>query len=278
MDTLTLSDGRAVPVLGQGTWRMGEGRHDRAKEAAALRLGLDLGMTLIDTAEMYGDGGAEDVVGEAIAGRRDEVFLVSKAYPQNAGRRSLPEACARSLRRLGTDRIDLYLLHWRGGIPLAETVAAFAALRDAGKIRAWGVSNLEVADMDELVAVEGGDACATDQVLYNLQSRGIEFDLLRWCAAHGMPVMAYSPVGQSGRMLRHPALLAIARKHAVTPAQVALAWTIRTPGVIAIPKAADATHVRENAAAGSLRLDADDIAAIDAAFPPPRGKVPLAIL
>ena len=278
MRTVRFPDGRAVPVIGQGTWHMGESGSDRGREAAALRLGLDLGLTLIDTAEMYAAGGAEEVVAEAVAGRREEAFIVSKVLPQNAGRRSLPEACARSLRRLRTDRIDLYLLHWRGSVPLAETVAAMEALRTEGKIRAWGVSNLDADEMAELAALRGGAGCATDQVLYNPQVRGIEFDLLPWCAVQAMPVMAYSPVGQGGRLLRAPALAEVARRHGVTPAQVALAWASRHPHVIAIPKAADAAHVRENAAAAELMLDEADLAAIDRAFPPPARKEPLGIL
>ncbi len=273
-----LPDGTAVPALGQGTWHMGERRGAAGDEAAALRLGLDLGMTLIDTAEMYGEGGAEEVVGKAIAGRRDEVFLVSKVYPQNASAEGVPAACARSLKRLRTDRIDLYLLHWRGRFPLAETVAAFEALRSAGKIRFWGVSNLDRADMDELAGVPGGVACATDQVLYHPGERGIEFDLLPWCRQRAMPVMAYSPIGQAGRMLRSRALTEVGRRHGTTPAQVAIAWGLRHPDVISIPKAASAEHVRENAAAGALTLTAEDLAAIDAEFPPPRRKQGLAIL
>lgn len=278
MRTLPLPDGRRVPVLGQGTWKMGERARTRREEADALRLGIDLGMTLIDTAEMYGDGAAEEVVGEAIAGRRDEVFLVSKVYPHNATRRGVPAACARSLRRLRVEAIDLYLLHWRGGTPLAETVAAFEALRREGRIRAWGVSNFGAGDMEALMAVGAGGACATDQVLYNPAARGIEFDLLPWCAGRGMPVMAYSPVGQGGALLRAPALGAVARRHGVTPAQVAIAWSLRSGRVIAIPKAASAGHVRENAAAAGLALTGEDCAAIDAAFPPPARPEPLAML
>ncbi len=278
MRGLMLADGRRVPVLGQGTWHMGEAREQRAAEVAALRHGLDLGMTLIDTAEMYGDGGGEAVVAEAIAGRRDEVFVVSKAYPQNAGRQSLPQACAGSLRRLRIERIDLYLLHWRGSIPLGESVAAFEALRAAGKIGAWGVSNFDAADMAELTGLPGGAACATNQVLYNPQARGIEFDLLAWAAARSMPLMAYSPVGQGGRLLRAPALRRVADRRGATPAQVALAWAVRHAGVIAIPKATTPAHVQENAAAAALTLDAADLAEIDAAFPPPQRKQPLAIL
>jgi diketogulonate reductase-like aldo/keto reductase len=278
MRTIRFPDGRAVPAIGQGTWHMGESARDRAAEVAALRRGLDLGLSLIDTAEMYGEGGAEEVVGEAIAGRRDGVFVVSKAYPNNAGRTTLPRACERSLRRLRVERIDLYLLHWRGSVPLAETVEGFEALRAAGKIAAWGVSNFDTDDMEELAATAGGDACAANQVLYNPSARGIEFDLLPWCGARAMPVMAYTPLGQAGRMLHAPALATVAARRAATPAQVALAWAIRRSGVVAIPKARDLAHVERNAAALSLELDADDLAAIDAAFPPPRRKQPLGML
>ena len=278
MRSMAFPDGRTVAAIGQGTWHMGETRGARAREAAALRLGLDLGLAMIDTAEMYADGGAEEVVAEAVAGRRDDAFIVSKALPQNAGRRSLPAACERSLRRLRTDRIDLYLLHWRGAVPLAETVAAMEALRAAGKIRGWGVSNLDADEMAELLALPAGAHCATDQVLYNPTARGIEFDLLPWCAAHRMPVMAYSPVGQGGRLLRATALAQVAQLHGATPAQVALAWALRQPWVIAIPKAGDAAHVRENAAAADLALTEADLAAIDRAFPPPARRQPLAML
>jgi len=270
------ADGTETPNLGQGTWKMGERGADRAAEAAALQLGLDLGMTLIDTAEMYAEGGAEEVVGAAIAGRRDEVFLVSKAYPQNAGRRSLGAACARSLRRLGTDRLDLYLLHWRGGIPLAETVEAMQALVRAGSILRWGVSNLDVDDLEELG--QGLASCATDQVLWNLTARGVEFDLLPFCARRNMPVMAYSPIGQGGALLRNPALGRIAARHGATPAQVALAFVLARPGVVAIPKASSAEHVRENAAARELTLASADLAELDAAFPPPKRKRALEML
>ena len=276
--TVTLPDGTQVPALGQGTWHMGETRRDQAAEVAALRLGIELGMTLIDTAEMYGDGGAEQVVAEAIAGSRDRVFIVSKVMPHNASRRGTVAACERSLKRLRTDRIDLYLLHWQGAHPLGETLEGFAALLASGKIARWGVSNLDTAEMEELVALPSGGACATDQVLYNLGARGIEFDLLPWCDERGMPVMAYSPVGQGGSLLRNPALRSVADRHHVTPAQVALAWTLRHPGIISIPKASDLAHVRENAAAATLALGADDLAALDAAFPPPRRKRHLEML
>jgi len=276
--SVSLPDGTKVSAIGQGTWHMGEGHHPRAQEVAALRLGMDLGLTLIDTAEMYADGGAEEVVGEALQGRRQEAFIVSKVYPHNASRRGTPAACERSLKRLRTDRIDLYLLHWRGGVPLAETVDALEALRAQGKIRFWGVSNFDVDDMEELAALPAGAACATNQVLYNPENRGIDFDLLPWCAARGMPVMGYSPVGQGGRLLRAPALHAIAKRHGCTPAQVALAWALRQPGMIVIPKAGDAAHVRQNADAAGLVLDEADLRAIDAAYPPPRRKQSLAML
>lgn len=272
----TLPDGTPVPALGQGTWHMGELASQRRTEADALRLGLDLGMSLIDTAEMYGEGGAEEVVGEAIAGRRDGVFLVSKVYPHNASRRGAVAACERSLKRLRVETIDLYLLHWRGSHPLAETVAAFEALKAAGKIRHWGVSNCDVDDLEELGAALPD--CATDQVLYSLEHRGVEIDLLPFCADHRMPVMAYSPVGQGGRMLRNAALAEVAQRHGVTPAQVAIAWTLRHPHVISIPKASDPTHVRQNAAARDIVLTAEDLATLDGGFAPPTRKRSLAML
>jgi diketogulonate reductase-like aldo/keto reductase len=271
-------DGTEVPALGQGTWHMGESARDAKREADALRLGLDLGLALIDKAEMYADGASEAIVAEAIAGRRDEVFLVTKVVPHNATRRGVAAACSRSLKRLRTDRIDLYLLHWPGAVPLEETVAGFEALRVGGKIIRWGVSNFDTDEMETLRALPDGAACATDQVLYNPERRGIEFDLLPWCAAHAMPAMAYSPVGQGGRLLRNPALAAVAKRHDATPAQVAIAWTLRQPGVISIPKAADPAHVRANAAAAALTLDAGDLAAIDAALPPPARKQSLEML
>ncbi len=271
-----LPDGTPIPALGQGTWHMGENARARAQEADALRLGLDLGMTLIDTAEMYGEGGAEEVVGDALAGRRDGVFLVSKVYPHNASRRGAVAACERSLKRLRVETIDLYLLHWRGSVPLSETVAGFEALKRAGKIRHWGVSNCDVDDLEEL-GVALAD-CATDQVLYSLEHRGVEFDLLPFCARHRMPVMAYSPVGQGGRMLRHRALAEVAARHGATPAQIAIAWTLRDGNVISIPKAADPAHVRQNAAVRDIALTADDLATLDAGFAPPARKRPLAML
>ncbi|NMJ44185.1 aldo/keto reductase [Roseomonas sp. JC162] len=272
----TLPDGTPVPALGQGTWHMGELASQRRIEVDALRLGLDLGMTLIDTAEMYGEGGAEEVVGEAIAGRRDGVFLVSKVYPHNASRRGAVAACERSLKRLRVETIDLYLLHWRGSHPLAETVAAFEALKAAGKIRHWGVSNCDVDDLEELGAALPD--CATDQVLYSLEHRGVEFDLLPFCAGHRMPVMAYSPVGQGGRMLRNAALAEVAQRHGVTPAQVAIAWTLRHPHVVSIPKASDPAHVRQNATARDIVLTAEDLTTLDRGFAPPTRKRSLAML
>ena len=277
MRTVSLPDGETVPALGQGTWYMGERSSARAAEVRALRQGLDLGMTLIDTAEMYAEGGAEEVVGEAIEGRRDEVFLVSKVYPHNASRQGVAAACARSLERLGTDRLDLYLLHWRGSHPLAETVEGFERLREAGLIRHWGVSNLDTADFEELWRVSGGRACATDQVLYNITRRGPEWDLLPWCREHGLPVMAYSPIEQ-GRLAAGTALDRVAERHGVDRFAVALAWVLAQPGVIAIPKAADPAHVVANRRAAELALTAEDMADLDADFPPPTRKRPLAIL
>jgi diketogulonate reductase-like aldo/keto reductase len=268
---------REVPTLGQGTWFMGEDPDERAREVRSLQLGLDLGMTLIDTAEMYGEGGAEEVVGEALRGRRDSCFLVSKVYPQNAGRRSAIEACERSLKRLGTDHLDLYLLHWRGRIPLAETVQAFEHLQRQGKIRRWGVSNLDMDDMEELFSISGGEACVTDQVLYNLTRRGIEWDLLPWCRRNGIPVMAYSPIEQ-GRIPARGTLQSIADRHDATPFQVALAWVLAQEGVVAIPKASDPDHVRANRAAADLDLTPEDLAALDKEFPPPKGPRALEML
>ncbi|MHC9417938.1 aldo/keto reductase [Sphingomonas citri] len=276
MRTVRLRDGASVPALGQGSWMMGERAESRGEEIAALRTGLDLGMTLIDTAEMYADGESERVVGTAIAGRRDDVFLVSKAYPQNASRTRLTGACEASLERLGTDRLDLYLLHWRGSVPLGETIEAMAALVAAGKILRWGVSNLDRDDMEELVAA-GGTDCATDQILYNLTRRGPEHDLLPWLAAQDMLVMAYSPVEQ-GRLLGHPALARVAAARGATAAQVALAWLLAREGVIVIPKAGRAEHVRENRAAADLILTPEELTELDRAFPRPRTAVSLEML
>lgn len=275
MKTVDLPGGETVPALGQGTWYMGEQGGNATKEAEALRLGVALGMTLIDTAEMYASGGAEQVVAKAVAGIRDQVFIVSKVLPQNASRAGTVAACDRSLKRLQTDRIDLYLLHWRGGHPLAETMAAFEALKAAGKIRYWGVSNFDTDDMRELP----GSGCAANQVLYHPDSRGIEYDLLPWCSAHSIPVMAYSPLGHNVRkLLTSSALQAVAAKHEASPAQVAIAWGIRSSNVISIPKAADEAHVRENAAAGSIELSTEDLTAIDAVHRPPKRKVALDLL
>jgi diketogulonate reductase-like aldo/keto reductase len=277
MRTVALTNGEAVPALGLGTWHMGERGSDRAAEADALRCGIDLGMTLIDTAEMYGTGGAEEVVGDAVRGRRDQVFLVSKVLPFNADRDGTVEACEASLRRLGVETIDLYLLHWPGSSPLEETLAGFDELRRAGKIRHWGVSNFDTREMGALSSVPGGAACATNQVLYNLSRRGIEFDLLPWCRDRGMPVMAYSPLEQ-GRLHRTGPLAEVAGRHGVTEMQVALAWVLSQRGVIAIPKASRIAHVRQNRAALDLELTPEDIAALDRAFPPPSRKQPLDIL
>ncbi|MGO8919118.1 MAG: aldo/keto reductase [Stellaceae bacterium] len=276
MRRLRLPGGDDVPVLGLGTWGMGEARTRGPDMVAALTLGLDLGMTLIDTAEMYGDGGAEEVVGKAIAGRREAVFLVSKVYPHNASRQGAVAACERSLKRLATDRIDLYLLHWRGEVPLAETLEAFDTLRRSGKIRHYGVSNFDLDDMQELWRLAGGADTQTNQLLYNLGRRGIEWDLLPWLHRHRVPVMAYSPIEQ-GRLLGKRALAAIAKRRGATPAQVALAWLLHQDGVIAIPKAARLEHVRENRGALDLALSPEDLAELDAAFPPPKRRGPLAM-
>ena len=270
-----LPDGTEIPALGQGTWHMGENAAAAAAETTALRAGIAAGLTLIDTAEMYGDGGAERVVAAAIAGQRDAVFLVSKVYPHNASAAGVARAAAASLKRLRTDRIDLYLLHWRGAHPLAETVAAFEKLRAQGAIRYWGVSNFDVSDLQEL---PDGAACATNQVLYNPDRRGIEFDLLPFCRARAMPVMAYSPLGQAGRLLRSKALTAVAARHGVTAAQVAIAWSLRDGATISIPKASQPAHVAQNAAAAGLLLTAADLAEIDAAHPPPARKQGLGML
>ncbi len=277
MHTISLPGGETVPLLGQGTWNMGDDARRRATEIAALQSGIDLGMTLIDTAEMYGGGASEILVGEAIAGRRERVFLVSKVLPDNATRNGTVAACERSLKRLGTDRIDLYLLHWRGRVALQETLDGLLRLQRDGKIRHWGVSNFDLADMEELHGLEGGDQAATDQVLYNLSRRGIEFDLLPWCARHRMPVMAYSPVEQ-GRLLSLPELRQVAARHQATPAQVALAWLLRDRKVTAIPKAATPAHVRDNSKALELELDNTDLQMLDQAFPPPSGAQPLEMI
>jgi diketogulonate reductase-like aldo/keto reductase len=275
--TVRLPFGAVVPALGQGTWRFAEDPSRRRDEIAALRLGLDLGLTLIDTAEMYADGEAEILVGEAIKGRRDEVFVVSKVLPENAGRDDVVLACERSLRRLGTDRLDLYLLHWRGNVPLEETLDGFNALVAAGKIRSWGVSNFDVLDMQELFNLDDGVNATADQVLYNLMRRGIELDLMPWCFRRGIPIMAYSPVEQ-GRLLQDSILMRVAARHEATPAQVALAWVLRMDGVVAIPRAGQAAHVRDNRRALDLVLSAGDLDDLERAFPPPAHPQPLAML
>ncbi|MGZ5231203.1 MAG: aldo/keto reductase [Burkholderiales bacterium] len=277
MKTVALPAGERVPAFGQGTWHIGEDPQMREEEIATLRLGLDLGATLIDTAEMYGEGKAEELIGEAIAGRRDEVFLVSKVYPHNASRRGAVAACERSLQRLKTDRLDLYLLHWRGTIPLAETMAAFMFLQQSGKIRYYGVSNLDVDDMEELWSVPGGRDVQTDQVLYNLARRGIEWDLLPWLRERRIPVMAYSPIEQ-GRILRKPALVDFAKRYGMTPAQVALAWLLKDDDIIVIPKAAHRERLLENLGALKIRLTPPQLAELDRIFPPPDGPRPLEML
>jgi diketogulonate reductase-like aldo/keto reductase len=276
---IALPGGETVPALGQGTWMMAERRSRRAEEIAALHAAVDAGMTVIDTAEMYADGAAEALVGEALNGRRREIFLVSKLLPQNASRRGTVAACEASLRRLQTDRLDLYLLHWRGRIPLAETLEAFDTLKRDGKIRHWGVSNFDVDDMEELVALKAlsGSSVATNQVLYNLTRRGVEHDLLPWCRARGISVMAYSPLEQ-GRLLTNKTLNALADRLNATPAQIALAWILRQQGVLAIPKAGHPDRVRENRRAVDVHLAADDLAALDRTFRPPTRKTPLEML
>jgi diketogulonate reductase-like aldo/keto reductase len=284
MRAVQLPGGRqAMPALGVGTWRLGESRTRRAAEVAALRQAVELGYRLFDTAEMYGEGGAETVLGEALRGAlgagevtRDELFVVSKVYPHNASRRGAVAACERSLARLGLDAIDLYLLHWRGAHPLAETLRAFEALQATGRIRLWGVSNFDVADLEELSTLPGGEHCAANQVWYSASQRGPEFDLLPWMRARGMPLMAYSPIDQAA-LARHARLEAIARRLGATAAQVALAWALRGDGVAAIPKSTDAAHLRANLAAADLALDTDALAEIDRAFAPPEAKTALAM-
>jgi diketogulonate reductase-like aldo/keto reductase len=271
---VTLRSGERVPALGQGTWHMGEDRRRAADEAAAVRLGIDLGLTLIDTAEMYGSGGAEEVLARAAQGVRDSLFIVSKVYPHNASRDGVVAACERSLKRLATDRIDLYLLHWRGSIPLAETLEGFQRLERDGKIRYYGVSNFDRADMVEWVRLRGGDTVAANQVLYNLSRRGPEWDLVPWCREHQVAIMAYTPLGQ-GHMLGNPALTEVARRRNATAAQIALAWLLRQDGTIVIPKASRLEHVRENRGALDVALTEEDLAALNHAFPPPKRKSPL---
>jgi diketogulonate reductase-like aldo/keto reductase len=277
MPQITLPDGESVPGYGQGTWHMGETRTRFADEAAALKLGIDLGITLIDTAEMYGNGVAEEIVAEAAKGRRDKLFIVSKVLPYNASQRGAIDACERSLRRLKTDRIDLYLLHWRGSYSFAETLAAFEKLKQQGKIRHHGVSNFDCRDMEEWSRLDGGSAVASNQILYNLTRRGPEWDVIPWCRKHHVSIMAYSPIEQ-GRMLGHKALGEVAARREATPAQVALAWLLRRDGMIVIPKASNKAHVRENFGALDLKLTDQDLADLDRAFPPPKGRTALGML
>ena len=277
LPTVTLPGGERVPALGQGTWHMGESRRRAEDEAKAVRLGIDLGMTLIDTAELYGNGGAEEMLAPAIKGVRDKLFIVSKVLPYNASKKGTIAACEKSLKRLQTDRIDLYLLHWRGSAPFAETLGAFLELQRMGKIRHHGVSNLDRAEIAEWASLPGGDNLATDQVLYNLSRRGPEWDLIPWCRERRIPVMAYTPLGQ-GSLLRNPALAEIARRHGGSPAQVALAWLLAQEQTIVIPKATSLEHVRDNRAALDLTLTQEDFAALDRAFPPPKGRTALGMI
>jgi len=280
MRTIKLPSAKSIPVLGQGTWGMGEDAATRRAEIDGLSLGLDLGMTLIDTAEMYGEGGAEKIVGEAIKGRRDEVFLVSKVYPHNASAKGTIAACRRSLERLKTDYLDLYLLHWPGSVPLSETLTAFKLLREEGLILDYGVSNFDLKGMQKAVALPGGDEIATNQVLYNLVNRGIEWDLLPWSRENALPIMSYSPIETSAAhqrgFLDHPSLTGIAERHSAAPAQIAIAWLIRQ-GVIVIPKASNPKHIRENREALDIVLTAAEIELLDQAFPPPARQLPLAM-
>ena len=278
MPTVTLPDGTMIPALGMGTWYMGESAARAAAEVAVLREGIERGLGLIDTAEMYANGGAEKVAGEAIKGQRERVFLVSKIMPQNASAAGVARHCEASLKRLGTDYLDLFLLHWPGPYPLEQTVAAFEQLRAAGKIRRWGVSNFDTDDMEALFATPQGTNCATNQVLYHPDERGIEFDLLPWSRAKKMPVMAYSPLGQAGRLLRSPALKAVAQRHDATPAQIAIAWSLRDGNTISIPKSANPEHLRENVRAAAISLSTADLAEIDRAHKPPARKASLAML
>jgi diketogulonate reductase-like aldo/keto reductase len=277
--TVTLRDGTVLPAIGQGTWNMGDDQSRRAEEIAALQAGIEAGMTLIDTAEMYGEGRSEELVGEAIRGRRDEVFLVSKVYPHNAGGNKLVQSCEQSLKRLGTDHLDLYLLHWRGRIPLQETIEGMQRLIADGKIRRWGVSNLDVDDMNELMRISGAEQCAVNQVLYHLGSRGIEYDLLPWQQEHGMPVMAYSPLAQAGslrrELIQHPVVQQIADEHGAEPFQIMLSWCIRSGSVIAIPKASSVDHAKSNAQAAAIQLSEQQLQQLDEAFPAPQHKVTL---
>lgn len=275
--TVTLPSGKNIPALGIGTWNMGDSRSSEAQEVASIRKAIELGMTVVDTAEMYADGHSEEVVGKAISNLRNDVFLVSKVYPYNASARGTIDACERSLKRLGVEQLDLYLLHWRGSYPLEETVAAFEQLKRDGKIADWGVSNFDTDDMEELFAVENGSNCAANQVLYNLSRRGPEYDLLPWCQQHNVPIMAYSPIEQ-GRLLNNHELIRIAKAYQATPAQVALAFLLERDGVLAIPKSARPERVEENRGAPDLEISEEDWTALDAAFPPPQKKTSLEML
>lgn len=279
---IIFSEEKPLPAIGQGTWYMGENATQRRQEVRALQAGLDLGLKVIDTAEMYAEGGAEEVVGEALKGRREQAWLVSKVYPWNAGKEEAVRACEGSLRRLQTDYLDLYLLHWRGSVPLDETLYAMETLQKQGKIRRWGVSNFDIEDMQALWRLTGGDHCATNQVLYHLASRGIEYDLLPWCQQQQMPVMAYCPLAQAGRLrqslMNNAILLNIAQQKRISVAQLLLAWIIRQTGVLAIPKASSVEHVKENAQALEITLSDEDVTHIDRAFPPPQNKQPLDVV
>jgi diketogulonate reductase-like aldo/keto reductase len=277
LQQVSLPNGEKVPAYGLGTWHMGESRGRRADEIAAVKLGVELGMTLIDTAEMYGNGAAEEIVAAATAGQRDRLFIVSKVLPYNASQKGVIEACERSLQRLKTDRIDLYLLHWRGSVPFADTIAGFARLQRDGKIRHHGVSNFGIEDMKQWVGLAGGDAVATNQILYNLNRRGPEWDLIPWCREHHIPIMAYSPIEQ-GRILGNRTLQQVASRHGATAAQIALAWLLRQEGMIVIPKATNLEHARENRGALDLTLTEEDLAALDRGFRPPKGRTPLGML
>ncbi|SLK02376.1 MULTISPECIES: aldo/keto reductase [unclassified Paenibacillus] len=280
--TIQLPDGTTLPAIGQGTWYMGEKQSSRREEVQALRYGIERGMTVIDTAEMYAEGGAEEVTGEAIKDCRDDVFLVSKVYPHHSDRKQMITACERSLSRLGTDRLDLYLLHWRGGVPLEETVEALEQLKQSGKILRWGVSNLDTEDMQELWNIPAGQHCAVNQVLYHAASRGIEYELLPWLRERRIPVMAYCPLAQGGRLrkelLEHSVIREIAKDRGVSPSQIALSWVIRDGDILAIPKAVQLNHVVENAAAMDVILTQDEVVRLNEAFPAPKGKVPLDIV
>lgn len=277
MKQVTLPGGERVPALGMGTWNIGDHRTTRAEEIATLQMGLDMGLRLVDTAEMYGEGLSESLIGEALAGRRDDAFLVSKVYPHNASRKGAVAACERSLRRLGTDHLDLYLLHWRGDVPFEDTIEAFLALQAAGKIRHFGVSNLDLSDMEEFWDTPGGDAVAVNQLLYNLSRRGIEFDLLPWLRERNVPVMAYSPIEQA-RLLHNAGLKRFAGQHGMTPAQAALAWLLASDDIIAIPKTGHRDRLRENIGALDITLTPEQLAELDKLFPPPRHAQPLAML